>query len=163
MGCKTITKRGNTKKRNLSLPCGSNQSFVKSRNLWVLSIHNNFKDRALSFAADAPVEATRPARMTCRLSAQPGFDPDDILVAVGQEFLDEKAIAACLALPPKRIPRPAPEMGFSGFNSPMQGFRVHVGEHQNATASGIGDDGGDESRLIKARCKRPSLFKLGFV
>ena len=53
LGCKTITKRGNTKKRNLSLPWDSNQSFVKTRNLWVLSIHNNFKHHARSFAADA--------------------------------------------------------------------------------------------------------------
>ena len=129
--------RGNTKKGNPSLPCGRNQSFVETRNLWLLSIHNNFKNRALSFSADAPVETTRPARMACRLSAQPGFDPDDILVAVGQEFLNEEAIAACFALAPKRIARPAPEVSFSGCDGPVQGFRVHVGEHQNAAASGI--------------------------
>ena len=101
--------------------------------------------------------------MACCVSAQSGFDPNDILVAVGQKVLDEEPIAARLAFPPERFPRPAPEMRYSGFDGQSQGFSVHICEHQDTAADRIGDDGRDETVGIEARRERRALFKLRFV
>jgi hypothetical protein len=78
------------------------------------------------------------------------YQQDAILIAIYAYFSNCEDVTTRFALSPKPVARPAPEMRFTGFNRPLQGFLVHIGEHQDIAVPRISDDGRDQAVPIEA-------------
>ena len=54
-------------------------------------------------------------------------------------------------------------MGLAGFKRQAQRLGVHIGEHQDAAARGIGDDGADQPSAVVSGRENASFFKLALA
>ena len=77
------------------------------------------------------------------------FEEEDILVAVHEPADDALGVAAGLAFEPELAARAAPVGHEALFEGHGEGFAVHPGEHEHATARALGaggflDDHGDQ-------------------
>ena len=82
------------------------------------------------------------------------LDLQNILVAVGENADGGKCFAGGFAFFPQDLAGAAVEVHLAGDQGYIQGFAVHVGEHEHAAIARIGDNGRDQACLIKLQVKR---------
>ena len=76
--------------------------------------------------------------------------PYRVLVAIDPELLDQKFIAAGLALAPETFAGAGPEMGDAGLEGFPDRLGVHIGQQQRFAGLGIGRDGRHEAVGVEA-------------
>ena len=95
------------------------------------------------------LEEATPVAGVAGPAGLPDLKEEDIAVAIDKPAHDLLGVAAGFAFEPEFFPGPAPVVHETGFEGFLQGFAVHPGKHQDASAGGAGirsllDDGGDE-------------------
>ena len=69
------------------------------------------------------------------------FDEDSVVIAVGGDFFDDKAVTGAFTFEPEPAARARPEGGEAGFDGAAEGFFIHVAHHENAVGGGVLNDG----------------------
>src|SRR5204863_3763755 len=78
-----------------------------------------------------PVETGAPPGVAGARALLLDLDPDRVLVAIDPQLGDLLRVTRCLALLPKRPPRPREIPGLAGFAGALERLGVHVRDHQH--------------------------------
>ena len=73
------------------------------------------------------------------------LDQDGVVVAIGEDFFHDQAVAGAFAFQPELLAGAAVEGGKAGLDGVAKGLFIHVADHQHAAGGVILDHGGDEA------------------
>jgi hypothetical protein len=73
------------------------------------------------------------------------FEEESVSVAIDGDVDEAKHVAACLALPPKSIPRTAVEVDLASGKRGSEGLSIYVSHHEDPAVGDVLDDSGDEA------------------